>query len=187
MTNICLVRHGETFWNSLHKIQGRQDISLNLNGINQSIDLGNRLKQLNINWDYVYSSPLKRAYETAKVSLDTANINKEIILDDELVERAFGELEGAPVNKENYVIMVNGGASGMESLDDLKVRSYNAIINICKKHPNTNILVYTHSQVIKGLLTYLDNNFDFTSPLGNTSLNFFSYENDNLKLVGLNK
>ena len=62
---IYIVRHGETDWNILKKLTGQTDIPLNLNGIKQAKEVREKLK--NIKFDYVFSSPLKRAYETAKI------------------------------------------------------------------------------------------------------------------------
>ena len=61
---IYLVRHGETGWNRIHKLQGQSDIELN--------DVGRELAEVtaeglkDIDFGLIYSSPLNRAYETVK-------------------------------------------------------------------------------------------------------------------------
>ncbi len=60
---IILIRHGETEWNRLHRFQGRSDVPLNPKGINQARALALALKNEIITT--IYSSPLKRAFETA--------------------------------------------------------------------------------------------------------------------------
>ncbi len=60
---IILIRHGETEWNRLHRFQGRSDIPLNPKGNDQAFALALALKNETIT--AIYSSPLKRALETA--------------------------------------------------------------------------------------------------------------------------
>lgn len=63
-TSICLIRHGETDWNVLGKVQGRTDIPLNSTGIVQAEKCAELLKLSK--WDVIITSPLKRAKETAE-------------------------------------------------------------------------------------------------------------------------
>ena len=65
MTKLCLVRHGETDWNSLGILQGRKDIPLNDTGILQAEECRELLKSTN--WDVFITSPLKRTMETAEI------------------------------------------------------------------------------------------------------------------------
>jgi alpha-ribazole phosphatase len=64
MTDIILVRHGETEFNATETFRGRADVPLNENGIRQAELLGEYLSNDKI--DAVYSSPLKRAVRTAQ-------------------------------------------------------------------------------------------------------------------------
>ena len=61
---IVLVRHGQTEYNKKFLVQGRSDISLNDNGRNDAFQTAKVLKNSNLEFDLIYSSPLKRAYET---------------------------------------------------------------------------------------------------------------------------
>lgn len=65
MTRFLLVRHGETDWNALHRMQGRSDIPLNDRGRAQAGFAAEALKDTKI--DAIYASPLKRAMETAEI------------------------------------------------------------------------------------------------------------------------
>ena len=103
-------------------------------------------------------------------------IDLPIITLDELMERDFGDLEGKVVGKENYELMKNGNVRGLEKLPDLEKRSVNAILNIYKDNKDSNVLLFTHSQIIKGLLSHLVEDFDFTCMLDNSSLNFFEVD-----------
>ena len=186
MTRFCLIRHGQTEWNSKHLIQGRVDIPLNDYGKLQSLKAAEKLKQLNINWDYVYSSPLKRAYETAQIVCKECKINKQITKLDELVEREFGELEGGIVGEANYKRMLSKDTIGLEQIEDLENRAVSIILKLSELHEDSNILIFTHSQVIKALLLNLIKDFDFTCALDNSSLNFFEVDDGIIHVVKIN-
>ena len=87
---IYIVRHGETPWNIDRILQGSTDICLNENGRALAIETGKNLSETRI--DRIYSSPLKRAYETA--CLIRGNRDIDIVTDERLRELNFGEYEG---------------------------------------------------------------------------------------------
>ena len=62
---LYIIRHGETYWNHEHRIQGRSDVPLNENGRALAGKTGEALEQTP--FDVIYSSPLIRAYETANL------------------------------------------------------------------------------------------------------------------------
>ena len=70
---IYFVRHGQTNVNNLKKIQGRCDNLLNDTGRKQAKQTGLFLKNNNITFDLIYSSPLTRAYETACIIKECIN------------------------------------------------------------------------------------------------------------------
>lgn len=88
---LYIVRHGETPWNKDKRLQGNVDIKLNEYGRELAVKTGEGLKDTRI--DLIYSSPLMRAYETAK--LIRGNRNIEIITDDRIKEISFGHFEGS--------------------------------------------------------------------------------------------
>src|SRR5512136_1382196 len=65
MAKLILARHGETEWNVEKVFRGRADVNLNEVGIKQAELLGKRLR----NWELeaIYSSPVKRALDTANI------------------------------------------------------------------------------------------------------------------------
>lgn len=91
MKDIILVRHGQTEWNRVERFRGRRDIDLNEYGREQARLVARRLAgQYKIS--VVYTSPLKRTFETAgPISRMTG---AELILDEGLIDLNFGELEG---------------------------------------------------------------------------------------------
>ena len=76
---ILLVRHGETDFNKNKLIQGHSDIVLNETGKEQAINAGQKITDFDI--DAVFSSPLKRALETARLMLDNSNNSQNERLD----------------------------------------------------------------------------------------------------------
>ena len=87
---LYIVRHGKTMWNEQGRLQGHVDIPLNEEGREAAIRLQSRLSD--ICFDAIYSSPLKRAHETAELICGSRKI--PIITDDRLLEISFGDMEG---------------------------------------------------------------------------------------------
>lgn len=87
---LIMTRHGETQWNVERKTQGRSDTVLTENGMEQARALSRRIGS--IPFDCVYTSPLKRARETARILAQSRSV--PIINDAALTEMCFGEWEG---------------------------------------------------------------------------------------------
>jgi broad specificity phosphatase PhoE len=87
---IIAVRHGETDWNRQGRIQGRTDNPLNDTGRMQARAAAAVLPD---KIGVIISSPLKRAAETAEI-INKQRYNVEIITDERLTERDFGDYEG---------------------------------------------------------------------------------------------
>ena len=90
-TNIILVRHGETEWNHLRRIQGQIDIPLNDVGLRQAQAVGRRLAQLPI--EAVYTSDLRRASDTAAPIAAARGVAAQP--DQRLRERHYGGFQGS--------------------------------------------------------------------------------------------
>ncbi len=87
---LILTRHGETIENVNKILQGWNDTNLNKNGIQQAKQLAKRLKDINI--DLIYSSDLKRAFNTAQEISKFHNC--PLIKDKRMREINFGEWNG---------------------------------------------------------------------------------------------
>lgn len=181
-TKICLIRHGQTNWNKQKLIQGRIDNLLNDTGRIASREAAKKIKELNINWEVFLSSPLKRAYETAEIIKKELDFSNDIITIPDLTEREFGVLEGKKVCDENYKLM-DECVEGLEMLDDLQTRAVNTILKIANDYCDKKVLVATHSQFIKGLLSYVIKDFDFRCVLKNNSLTMIEVENNIIKVI----
>lgn len=89
----AILRHGETDWNVVQRMQGARDIPLNAMGRAQAKSAAASLAGLGIK--RILSSPLSRALDTARAAQDATGA--ELTTDERLVERGFGELEGMTV------------------------------------------------------------------------------------------
>lgn len=95
MTRLLLVRHGETELQSSLRYWGKTDVALGPSGWQQAEQLRDRLAMEKI--DYIYSSELKRAVDTANII--AARHNLKVMTCPELREVDFGELEGLEFNE----------------------------------------------------------------------------------------
>ena len=147
-TIIYLIRHGETDWNVLGKLQGQEDIELNSSGRNQANELAHYFETET--WDVVVSSPLKRAYETARIITDKISV-PSILIVDKLVERSYGAAEGL-LPEERLIQFPNGIVPGQEDFELLRKRSMNALDKIATDFPGKKILVVSHGGIIYTIL-----------------------------------
>ena len=186
-TKICLIRHGQTDWNNQRLIQGRIDNPLNETGKMQLKGVGRYLKEVDNDWDIIISSPLSRAIESATIVKNELEFNKDIIINDNVIEREFGKAEGQNICEEIYNKITNDDVVGLEKSYEIQNRAYNAILDIANKFPGKNILIITHSHFIKGLFTKISNEFTFTTPLYNASLNYVYISNNKITKYIFNK
>ena len=195
-TTVLLIRHGETEWNILGKFQGGTDIPLSQEGIRQAHMLKNRL---NGDFDYVYASPLKRAYETAQTICE--GTDKTITIAEGIREINFGKWEGLTLKgiAEKYPDVFNSWRTDKEegkfcggdmSTLNASIRAKNCIMEIVKEPKGKKIAIVAHGGIIKaGLIGIFgwDMSMYHKIALGNTCINTVTF-NDDLKpaLVGLN-
>lgn len=90
MTEILLIRHGETAWNAIKRLQGHLDIPLNAEGERQAAALGRALRDESL--DAIFSSDLQRARQTAQAIA----VPRGMVVRTEpgLRERCYGAFEG---------------------------------------------------------------------------------------------
>ena len=99
MTNLTLVRHGQSDWNNKNLFTGWENPGLTKKGVEEAHKTGNLLKDENKNYSYLFTSILDRAINTADIILEELGIDQiNIIRDQALNERDYGELTG--LNKD---------------------------------------------------------------------------------------
>lgn len=161
-----MIRHGETEWNVKKRFQGRSDIPLN--------DEGKRLAHVtakalaDIPFTRIYTSPLKRAFETAIIIKGEREI--PVIEDLRIIEIGFGVYEGLCCAKEGYNIpdpaFMNffnkpeayKPPKGAEAIEELKKRTGDFLHEIMynKDMEHETILVSTHGAALRGLLSNIN-------------------------------
>jgi probable phosphoglycerate mutase len=93
MTEIYLIRHGETEWNAEGRFQGKLDSALTGTGVTQAEAIGRRLAGLDLSFDVFVSSPLGRTRQTAAIIAGLANL-PAAQCDDRLAEVSLGSWDG---------------------------------------------------------------------------------------------
>jgi uncharacterized phosphatase len=184
MKIIC-IRHGETDWNKLGKLQGREDIPLNEAGIEQVREASRYFTPFV--WDEIISSPLSRAKQTAEIIAEKAAI-KNIREDLGLIERDMGEVSGMTM-EERRRAFPDGKFGGMEPLEKMQSRVLNCLLTYTKEFPGKNIIVVSHGAAINSILSYLSNGEVGTGKtlLNNACLSLLEYDGKKFSIVFFNK
>ena len=176
MKNILLIRHGQSEWNKLNLFTGFKNIELSEQGIEEANKAGQNFKNLDIKFNIVFTSELKRAQETAKIILqnldqwDFLNNEGKIISNINLNERDYGDLTG--LNKketaekfgEEQVHKWRRGYSDQppngESLEDVVRRVTKYFEEVIKPaiqiNENDNILIAAHGNSLRALLIVMN-------------------------------
>lgn len=196
MTNtIYIVRHGQTEWNLLGKTQGHGNSDLTPKGIEQAELLADSMTKYPI--DYIYSSDLGRAYQTAEIIGNKLSI--EVEKTEALREMNFGTWEGRIIKdiieedpelykmwrNEPHLAKIPQG----ETLSQIKERTDAFIKEINEKYDGKHIVLVTHSLCARiMLLSFLDSDVKniYRINQANTALNIIelrdygscSYENE---------
>lgn len=157
--DIYIIRHGQTDANLRHQLQGRRDIPLNQQGREQATLIGGYFKARSIKFSQVYSSPLGRAMETARIVCGDVPIKT----DDRLLEMDYGPYEGADLRNPAPEIVTffsdfnnNPAPKGMEPLSSVVARAGSFLEDLAASAPaDATVLISTHAIAMKGLLEYL--------------------------------
>ena len=189
---IILVRHGETEWNVKKIFRGRKDIGLSDKGFKQAEYLGKYLSDMDI--EAIYSSPLRRAIDTANQIAKFQSQNK-IIFTDDLVDFNYGEWEGKSEDevKEKYGSLFeewyNEPSSlkipGGEKLNDVRERALRLIDEVINKYKKRVVLV-SHRVVNKVLicaLLELDHSHFWNIKLDLGGITVFNYQDSRFILI----
>ena len=154
---IYITRHGKTDWNVEGRMQGSKNSNLTEEGKKEALNLRNSLESTKI--DYIYTSPLSRAYDTALIIKGDKDIPLEIC--ENLKEMNFGVWEGMYNddvlkdykdehykfwNEPHLYIPTDG-----ETFDELIKRVKITLDDIVDKNKGENILLVTHAIVIKAI------------------------------------
>lgn len=115
MTTLIIARHGNTFETSetARRVGAGTDIPLVEKGRDQARAIGRYLKENRLIPDVVYSSPLQRAQETAKIAVKESGVSNPVFTLD-----IFNEIDYGPdENKPEHEVIARIGAAGIENWD----------------------------------------------------------------------
>ncbi|MEW6102690.1 MAG: histidine phosphatase family protein [bacterium] len=190
---LYLIRHGESTWNRDDRVQGQSNPCLSEKGKKQAELLKNRLS--GISFDFVYSSHLRRAYDTAKISFDG---RYKIERDKRLSEINLGVWEGISAKKlfkesgefrswfekTSEITPENG-----ESLFEFRDRVISFFNELMKNKKEKKGLIFTHSGVIGIFLAhFLEMNLNkvWSIPTSNGSITIVNMTNPFFTLITFN-
>jgi broad specificity phosphatase PhoE len=195
MTKIYLVRHGRTAWNREEIFRGTKDIPLDEQGREEARLTGEWLKGEKI--DAVYSSPLSRSKETAIAiaghhgldvqvleGLRDINYGKwEGVAHDEVIKQ-WPELYMKWKNEPHRVVFPEG-----ESLDMVRMRSMDALMEVVSRHPEGTIVLVAHrvvNKVMVAAIIGLDNSHFWRIGQDTGAINSFSYNDGEWIILSVN-
>lgn len=166
--NIYITRHGETEWNRQARLQGRTDIPLSEAGVLQAEKTRGGLRSLGVSFDKVYSSPLRRAVQTAQII--SGFPEEKIIKEGRIIEINFGDAEGKSI-REIYTnpefawtvdffenpgsYMPKGRAETFSQVLSRTADFWRSEIKNLEGRAE-NILVATHGGTLQSLLLFVD-------------------------------
>jgi uncharacterized phosphatase len=184
-TTIYILRHGQTDWNVVGKLQGQEDIELNDVGRQQALETVQFFAKESI--DVIVSTQLKRAYETAQIISEKLGVSEIHIVED-LIERCWGEASGL-LPEERRSRFADGVIPGQEPFEDMRLRGMKALEKIARDFEGKTIVIVSHGGIINALLYSLSNAEygSYKTRLKNASINKFVVENNSWHVEFYNK
>ena len=155
-----MVRHGETDWNRENRFQGHADTPLNDAGRAQARSLAQELAHER--FGAVYSSPLRRAHETAAILV--ASLDLDVEPADAFMEVDVGSWSGLtrvevaerfPAGYARWLEYGHGWDDG-ETYDELGARVVAGLQRMAAAHPDSTVLAVTHGGPIRSALAAAD-------------------------------
>jgi probable phosphoglycerate mutase len=160
MIKIYLARHGQCEDNANGILNGHRNMPLTAIGLAQAKELAQKIKEKGIIFDEIYTSPLKRASQTAETITKHLNLGKPKKLD-MIIERDFGEMTGkltADISKlyspdviKTDTITYFLSPIGAETFPQLTKRAIKVLHFIKKNHNDQSLLFVTHGDFGKML------------------------------------
>ncbi|MBU0976713.1 MAG: histidine phosphatase family protein [Patescibacteria group bacterium] len=161
MLQIYLTRHGQDEDNAKGLLNGQRDTDLTETGISQARELALKIRENNIQIDYIYSSPLRRAFHTAQIADSLLGGTKGVFASDDLKERDFGIMTGrskgeietfcSPNLLSTETVLYFLKPEGGETYPELIKRTQRILRFIKFLHFNENVLVVSHGDTAKML------------------------------------
>lgn len=196
MTEIVLVRHGETELNTAGVFRGRTDVPLNARGIDQAAGVAEALADPPV--AAVYSSPMVRALDTARAVAEKHGL--EPIVDGAFNNIDLGKWQGA---KKEEVQRDHAGLwrlwledpdnlqiPGGETIAQVRERSYARTLELAREHPDERIVIVSHRSVTKllgGALLGLEKGYFWSLYIDNAAYAVFGFKDGAFVLLKWNE
>ncbi len=149
MTSLYFIRHGESQANADGVIAGSLDSPLTEKGVAQAHAVAKAILADNIQIDTIIASPLSRAHDTAKIVANTIEYSiRDIILVEELQEKAAGDFEGSAIDLLYAATDEEMRRARAESFDDFAERVKQANDKI-REHAKGVSLVVGHAGIYR--------------------------------------
>ena len=196
MTQLFLIRHGQTEWNVQKRFQGSGDSPLTAEGMQQIRRVAGRMKKVKPTG--IYTSPRKRAVETAKVIGAECGCEWHCI--NELGEISLGRWEGMKYEEIQQMDPAQYNhffqnpslfqmAEGGESYHSVQQRAVKATNQIIAEHPGETVILVSHAITIRLLLIhYMDRPLDDIwqiGPVHQTSVSEIRFAGKETSVVSL--
>ena len=192
-TQFCLVRHGETDWNVERRLQGHTDISLNERGLKQANQMAKALQAIELQFDVLYTSDLKRAAQTAQAIEKVFGVSA--ITHEALRERNLGALQGLTTKEAPDLepVLWNTHLSrslhedlrGGESIVQFANRIKDALEQIRSEHAGKTILLVSHGGALDMMYRIASNqalDAEKVVSVPNASLSWISHDGQSWKV-----
>jgi len=194
--SIIFLRHGQAENNTRRILAGRAGgVPLTDTGRDQAQKAAEFLEHLNVS--AIYSSPIERARSTAEIVARHNSL--DVTFDERLIELEMGDFTGMRYddifsNHGNVFLKFYEGSkeiaeNGIETFDQVKSRVGNIVSHVLKEHPDQNIVLVTHMDPIKAMLSAVIDPSPktlFEMIIANASLNIFRENNSKFSLSAIN-
>lgn len=161
--NVYFMRHGESQANDDGLVAGAGESPVTHRGKLQVAQAAYYLRERDIHFDLIISSPMTRSLDSAKALAEIIGYPEErIIALDSLSERGFGSYEGKPSSEldsaNELVIASTGGESEAEFMERMKVCRAE-IFNLSSSKEAKLVLIVSHSWVYRGLCAIVNEDY----------------------------
>ncbi len=178
---VILVRHGETLWNALGKLQGREDVPLSETGRLQATAAGKALSRYPFSGrgPVIISSPLQRAVETARLLAAQLPVATVVRTDEVLLERDYGA--GAGLTREERAhLYPNADFPGLEDRAAAEQRIVQGICRLAQEADGQDMILVSHGEISHIFLAQLRGETTQTgrSALQNASISTLEYDKE---------
>lgn len=196
MTQIILVRHGQTEWNRIERFRGRADVPLNQTGLAQAEATAQRIAA---DWQpaAVYAGPLSRTVQTAEAI--AAACQRQVEVEQRLIDIDYGDWQGLTPDEVRerspealaawYEIPHLARIPGGETLEQVRARALSAVNVLAAHHLDQTLVLVSHTvvnrEILLGILG-LGNERFWRLRQGNCAINVFEADEDDFTLVTMN-